>query len=257
MAVLIHSFDGYKRFWGPVLHLSAASLPPELPVFFASEREPATGNGATSILTGKGAFGDRMRKAVDHLRGLGYEYVLYLQEDMWISEEIDSRRFREFIDLMETHKLDALKLADLAAPPPEIDELGRRCSRLGRDGLAAEVRWFGSHDYVFSHHTTIFRSSFLAEVLTVASLFRRVKPLQQEQFCSAYLKRRSVASDRSGGRYRIAGFADEPLLRYIHASTRGRLTDAARTLLEERGLAHLYAPDLPGEFYPDRRGQIQ
>lgn len=257
MAALVHSFDGYKRFWKPAAHFTVANLPHDVPTYFASESQPVSSEGVTPILTGPGSFGDRMRRAVREVEELGHRYVLYLQEDMWLSEPLASHDLGEILGLMDTHLIDALKLADLAEPPAEIDELGRRCARLGEEGIARKVRWFGAHNYIFSHHTTIFRSAFLREVLLAASLFRRVRPLQQEQFCSAYLKPRSVADDGDGGRYRVATFAAEPLVNYVHASEMGTLTDEAGDLLEEHGLGDLYDPDLPGEYYPKRRRAIQ
>ena len=197
-----------------------------------------------------------MLKAVRDVQRRGFKYVLYLQEDMWITEPLTGAVLEQFVDLMDYHRIDALKLADLADPPPEMDELGRVCRRLGEQGLASRVRWFGAHPYVFSHHTTIFRVEFLMEALYVAVLFRRVSPLQQEQFCSAYLKVRSVAADGDGGRYRVATFADEPLVSYVHASGRGELTPEAESVLEELGLQDLYDSGLQGEVFPWRRSEM-
>lgn len=257
LAVVVHSFDGYKRFWRPVLHFTSVNLPHDRPVFVASEEQSMNGDRTIPILTGPGAFGDRMRRAIKRIEQLGFRYVLYLQEDMWISEPVGEVEMEQMLDLMVSHDLDALKLADIVDPPPEFDEMGRVCARLESGGLGARVRWFGAHDYVFSHHTTIFKTSFLMEVLTAASLFRRVRPLQQEQFCSAYLKWRTVASEGDGGRYRVASFAEDRLVQYIHASEMGRLTDEAAHFLEVRGLSHLYDPEIPGEYFPEQRSRLR
>ena len=257
LAVLVHSFDGYKRFWKPAAYFIDAGLPKAIPRYFASEVEPFRDDGFEPILTGVGSFGDRMNRLATSLIDRRIRYVLYLQEDMWLSDPVSISELDLALDLMRAFDLDSLKLAHQFNAPPRVDVLGRECSWLGDQGLASRVHWYGCQDYVFSHHTTIFRTSFLKEVATAASLFRRVKPLQQEQFCSAYLKRRTVATDGDGARYRIATFSDEPLLSYVHASEKGQITAEASAMLEERGLVHLYDPDLPGEVFPWNRSEIE
>ncbi len=256
LAVLIHSFDGYKRFWKPVVRFTTENLPFGVPLFFASEETPMTQGPVTPLLTGSGRFGDRMKRAVRHVQKSGFKYVLYLQEDMWIDTPISRSELDNYLELMERHELDALKLADLADAPDATDELERTCTILGDRPVESAVRWFGCRPYAFSHHTTIFRTSFLYEMAAAASLFRRVKPLQQEQFCSEYIKWRT-SSNGSDGRYRIATFSGDPLISYVHASEMGMLTEEAVVLLAEKGISNLWEPDQPGEFFPERRRTIK
>ena len=255
LGVLVHSFDGYKRFWQPAAYFAERNLPTDLPAYFASERLPFEAPSWRPITTGTGAFGDRMLRAVKAMRREGFDFVLYLQEDMWVIEPVDADEMAELVAVMDAYRIDALKLAVQWDPPPEVDDLGRHCGPVG-EGSAAKFRWFGAHPYVFSHHPTVFRVDFLLEALYVSSLFRRVRPIQQEQFCSAYLKNRTVALSGDGGRYRIAMFADEPVIRYVHASTMGRLTEEAHLLLRDRGLESLYDESLEGEVFPDRRSAM-
>ena len=144
-----------------------------------------------------------MLRAVRAMKREGFDFVLYLQEDMWVIEPVDADEMAELVEVMDAFRIDALKLAVQWDPPPEVDDLGRHCGPVG-EGAASKFRWVGSHPYVFSHHTTVFRVDFLLEALYVSKLFRRVRPIQQEQFCSAYLKNRTVARSGDGGRYRMA-----------------------------------------------------
>ncbi len=51
-------------------------------------------------------------------------------------------------------------------------------------------------------------------------------------------------------------FANEPVIRYVHTSTMGRLAEEACLLLRDRGLESLYAESLEGEVFPDQRSAM-
>ena len=197
-----------------------------------------------------GSFVSRLLRAVKAVEGKGYKYVLYLQEDMWLTEPVDAELLAGLVSLMEDSRLDCLKLG--TQPFPEDHEDIRRTSGpVSRSQLGSTFRWFGSHRFTFSHHTSIFRCRFLIEMSYAARLFGRRRPLQQERFCSGYLKDRTVANEGDGKRYRIGVFADEPLVRYVHASESGKLTEEARSILTGHGIADHYDPTLEGEVFPE------
>ncbi len=254
LAVLVHSFDGYKRFWRPASYFTEANLPPAYPLFFASEHVPFDEGRFNPVTTGAGSFVSRMSRAVKAVEGKGYKYVLYLQEDMWITEPVDAELLAGLVSLMEDSRLDCLKLGTQPFPG-EHEDIRRTSGRVGRSQLGSTFRWFGSHRFAFSHHTSIFRCRFLIEMSYAAWLFGRRRPLQQERFCSGYLKDRTVANDGDGKRYRIGVFGDEPLVRYVHASVSGKLTEEARSVLTEYGIADHYDPTLEGEVFPEGFGQ--
>ena len=251
LAVLVHSFGGYKRYWRPVSYFTDANLPSGVPFFFASELQPFDEGRFDSVTTGPGSFGSRLAKAVKAVERKGYKYVLYLQEDMWVTEPVDAGLLAGLVDLMEENRIDCLKLGRQPFPE-DHDDIRRTSGPVGESELGSAFRWFGSHRFAFSHHTSIFRGRFLIEMSYAAGLFGRRRPLQQERFCSGYLNDRVVVVEGDGKRYRIGVFADQPMIDYVHASAEGELTSQAETLLAKLGLEELYDPTLEGEVFPHR-----
>ena len=50
--------------------------------------------------------------------------------------------------------------------------------------------------------------------------------------------------------YRIAVWAEEPRIEYLHAGSHGQLVDEAVALLRNEKISDLYDPKLPGEYFP-------
>ena len=253
LAIAVHSFDGYRRFWGPAAYYNGKNLPDEIPRFFVSEEIPESDSGFDPLLTGKGDFVTRLLFAARAIQRLGFRFLLYLQEDQWLTHPLSHREILELVEVMQKHRLEILKLGEETFWPSEFDSIASTTDVLEEIGPASRFRWFGKHYYGMAHHISIFDLSFLIESLRTARLFREVRPVRHEIFCSTYLRPRMKATNHDNRRHRIAVWDSEPTCQYVHASHCGNLTEEAETLLARDGLLELYRPDLPGEIFPTSR----
>jgi hypothetical protein len=251
LVVLVHSFDGYQRFWPPVMHFAGAALPEDLVIYFASEHQGQPNVRARNLLTGSGGFVERLERAVGEL-STAHEYVLYLQEDMWLTEPVSAEMLDEFLQVMDEHQLDCLKLGWGSFWPDDRQKIDATTDPL--PGAAGDrYRWFGSNPYAVSHHCSIFRVSFLLDTARLIRPFGVTSPIRHELSASAAISRQVKARNADRRPVRIAVWKTEPPIAYVHASEMGRLTEAARELLDARQLAHLYDEDRPGEVFPSER----
>lgn len=247
--VLLHSFDGYKRFWRSALHFSRLALPDQLPLICASERI-LWADDATSLLTGPGSFISRLARALHRLRRT-YAYVLYLQEDMWLSRPVSEDDLEACLALMHRHGLQLLKLSEDSMPPdvpaqlaiqPALDHVGSQ-----------PITWYGPHDFVMSHHGSLFQIDFLLKTLVFAWLMGARQPKQHEIYVSRALCDLTASPQYPRRPVRIATWQHQPLIEVVHASDGGELTPAALALLASDVHAPSVDETLPGEVYPARQ----
>lgn len=251
LAVLLHSFDGYRRYWLPAAHFTAKHLPANQEIHFATEERTLDDERLIPLLTGTGTFVARLTRAAKQLEQRGVRSILYLQEDMWLTEPITTVQLDNWVDLMDRHRLDSLKLGKESVWGPEIPSI-REAPRLDDERPGRAFSWFGEHHWAMSHHITIFRPRFLIQSLYAATLRRKREPIQHEIFCSLYLKTRVAAGPNDEKPYRIAVWNDQPAVRYVHASANGKLTQPGLDLLKQEGIDDLYRPGLEGEVIPGR-----
>ena len=122
-------------------YFTDANLPSGVPFFFASELQPFDEGRFDSVTTGPGSFGSRLAKAVKAVERKGYKYVLYLQEDMWVTEPVDAGLLAGLVDLMEENRIDCLKLGRQPFPE-DHDDIRRTSGRLARAN--SDLRFAGS-----------------------------------------------------------------------------------------------------------------
>jgi len=258
LAILIHSFDGYKRFWGPAAWFAQQNLNCGYPIYFATEEKPFALDPFRVLLTGRGSFLARLKRAVLRLKKEGFRYLLYLQEDMWISEPQSREKLADLVNLMTEHRLDSLKLGKHAFWPwvadgPEIAAIRETREALHSERWPGEFTWFGSHDYALSHHPTIFDIDFLLETIQVALACGKVKAIDHESWVSDYLRNEVVACADDRKKYRIAVWRNRPIIPYAHACMAGKLSEEGLGLLRENGIEHLYDPEVEGDVFPISR----
>jgi hypothetical protein len=247
---LLHSFDGYKRFWPAALFFSHRALPSGLPVVCASERMPMDPLGSRCLLTGSGSFVWRLLRALHYLRR-SYRFVLYLQEDMWLPQPVPPSNVEAWLALMGRQQLHVLKLSaesmpvdvpDLLAQQPRLDHIGSQ-----------RATWYGCQDFAMSHHASLFDCDFLLRTLLFALLMGARQPKEHEIYVSRALRPLLASWDHLDRPVRIAAWQQQPLIEVVHASDGGELTPAAVALLQ----AHPDAPGvdetLPGEVFPARQ----
>lgn len=256
-AIAVHSFDGYRRFWEPVALFATEHLPATGDFFFGSENIPYDTGPFNAITTGQGSFVSRLLELSRQLEERGYKYVLYLQEDMWITDDVSVETLDSCVTVMEAYQLDILKLGLESFWSTDIDLIRRTCGPLGEDGFASNLLWFGPNQYAMGHHVSMFRTRFLIETLEFSKLVGVTTPIDHELTTTRVLNRKTKSHTADDGVFRIAVWKNAPVIDYVHASSLGRLTAPAREMLERRNALHLYREDLPGEVFPDRRFDVE
>ena len=82
MAVLIHTFDGYSRYWKPLLHFTNKYLNIDYDIYIGVENMdiPKEVLGKVKILkSGEGSFVDRLDRHLSKLEEKGYKYIYIMQ----------------------------------------------------------------------------------------------------------------------------------------------------------------------------------
>lgn len=247
---LLHSFDGYKRFWPVALFFSDRALPPGLPVICASELLPMDPLGSRCLLTGSGSFVWRLLCALHCLRR-SYRFVLYLQEDMWLPQPVPPSSLEAWLALMDRHQLQVLKLS-AEAMPGEVSALLADQPSFEHSG-SLRATWYGSQDFALSHHASLFDCDFLLKTLLFALLMGARQPKDHEIYVSRALRPLLASWDHPDRPVRIAAWQQQPLIQVVHASDGGELTPAAVALLESEPDAPGVDETLPGEVFPARQ----
>lgn len=121
VAVVIHSCDGYVRYWDGMLyhwHQHTRHLNPYPRVVLATETllPDHLPSGVVVVQTGPGTWAQRLRKV---LAELPEPYVLYLQEDAWLTGPLRTSYLRHMAHLMRLHQLRSLKLFASCHHQPE------------------------------------------------------------------------------------------------------------------------------------------
>lgn len=262
LGFMVHSFDGYKRFWQPMLFFAERSIPPQFPTYYASERVPMHANEEVCILTDKGHFVKRLIAALKVL-GKKHKYVFYLQEDFWLDREISASTLEGLLGVMETYDLDCLKLGERACHylPEEREKLLREAEPISGAAVAFEgetlgFRWYGGREFSMSHQSSIFRTTYFLSTAMLASLFGVKDPNQHERFTSSFLRDAIKSSHDDKKPVRIALCTGKPAIDYVHACSVGRLNAEGKELLDKYGIQDYYDESLSGEVFPAKRTRM-
>lgn len=247
---LLHSFDGYKRFWPAALFFSDRALPSGLPLICASERKPMGRILTRSLLTGSGSFVWRLLRALLRLRRT-YRFVLYLQEDMWLPQPVSPSALQSWLQLMDRHQLHLLKLS-AESMPGDVPALLADQPSLHHNG-SQRITWYGCHEFALSHHASLFDCDFLLKTLLFAWLMGARRPKEHEIFVSKALRPLLTSWEHPKRPVRIAAWQQQPLIMVVHASDGGELTPPAVALLQEHPHAPAVDETLPGEVFPARQ----
>lgn len=152
VTVLIHSCDRYAHYWDGMLNCWRAHtrhLTPPPRVLLATERQlpaPSDREGVSVVQTGPGTWARRLRQS---LSSVDTEYVLYVQEDAWLTAPLRASYLATGVHLMTRHRLNVLKLYrgcehDLYHASPDVHN----------------ARW-----YVVAHQPSLWRTTFLRDTL--------------------------------------------------------------------------------------------
>jgi hypothetical protein len=152
VAVVINSFDRYSDCWGPVthgLHKYWADCP--YPIYLISNFKNFKAPGVCVLKTGADiSWSDRLHNALTRLDAT---YIIYFQEDYWLTKPADTARVRDYLRHMDHRGLHYVRL--LAAPAPAHDFPDDvRLGIIAREG-----------DYRTSAQIALWRREVLCELL--------------------------------------------------------------------------------------------
>jgi hypothetical protein len=238
-SLLISSFDGYSDCWLPVCHGIRkywSNCP--YPVYLMTNTKPFKYPGVQTLTLGPDRGWSRQMLAA--LEQVVTRYVLYLQEDYWISDYVDTSRIVQYGNLMEREGLHYLRL--LSKPEPDRDFPGDP-----RLGVIDSAR--GS--YRTSVQMTLWRREVLLELLEPS------ETAWQFEINGTERSRRYGDKFLSTKRYRDDDYYWG--IRYLcSAVNAGRWFRAARTYARREGLSVDFT-NLPMETWWDdfkRSGRI-
>lgn len=146
VAVVLHTCDDYARYWPGLVfrwHAFAGG-----PAYLATEqaRPPRVPATVQVCHTGPGPWAQRLQRVLEHL---STPYVLYLQEDAWLTAPLTANYLHAAVHLMQKHQLLALKLYEGCAHAPS-----------GSTTDVQSPRW-----YIVAHQPTLWRRDFLRSTL--------------------------------------------------------------------------------------------
>ena len=209
VAFLVHTFDGYQRYWPGFLYFFFKYHKPKWPVYFASEEVDGNDSRCIPILTEKGPWGKRLLTA---LSVIPETHIIYMQEDIWLTAELDQDYLDAALENMTRDNLNCLKLQD-------------DCKfHVGMPDDVSDRRW-----YIISHHPGMWKKSFLSSTLSP-----EMSPFQHETRANFALHTSRQAdaqlcecNENYDAKY---GFP------YIDVSRQGQLRPEGIEMLQKHGL---------------------
>lgn len=219
VAFLVHTCDGYRRYWQGFSYYFFHFHPePQWPVYFANETlPPPDADRMIHIPTGPGEWSDRLMRALSQIET---EYVLYLQEDIWLTAPLTQTFLDRAIRQMEERELSYLKLQDDCRFVIDMPE-----------------NWQNRRFYVISHHPGLWKKDFLLSTLQPG-----MSPFRHESGVN-----RALHGPRRADAFRCGCIQDlQPTAAsfpYLDVSRQGQLRPEGRAMLDRAGLTFDIAPD--------------
>lgn len=153
-ALLVHACDRYRFLYEGFYIFFKRNGGLDIPCnfYFATEDNITKLEGFNNIRSGKGEWSDRLTKLLrDEIKE---RYVIYFQEDMWLSKPVDAAFFDQLFTLIETRGWKQVKLtsSDVYHTTPTAQEAaGFRIAKLDN----------AQSGYLMSHQVTVWDKDFL------------------------------------------------------------------------------------------------
>jgi len=143
--------------------------------YFATENISATIQNFTNIHSGKGEWADRLSFLLKEK--IAEKYVLYFQEDMWLTKKINAHFFNELFKLAEQNNWQQVKLHSSGVYKTiETD--------LFIEGFSITEVENEKSDFLMSHQITLWNKDFLLQ-----QLHKKEHPWRNERRGSKRLKK--------------------------------------------------------------------
>lgn len=118
VTILVSSFDGFSDCWRPFCHGIKKYWPDcPYPIFLITNNKDFEDERVTALSVGKDrGWSQNLLSALDEI---DTPYVMYFQEDYWISHEVNTSVIKDYVAAMEKWGINYLRL--LAFPQPDGD----------------------------------------------------------------------------------------------------------------------------------------
>lgn len=158
IALVVHTCDRYKLLYNGFAYFFKKHWPYndlDISYYFLTEDEDFTSDIFTNIKTGKGEWSDRL---LNGLKQIPEDYILYFQEDMWLTKPVDRDTIQQIIDFSLEQQVDLFKLSSNSV---------YHAAATGNyiNGLSVAVLDNEKSQYLMSHQVSIWNKAFLMEQL--------------------------------------------------------------------------------------------
>jgi len=158
IALIVHTCDRYKLLYPGFSYFFKKNWPyGDLPVsyYFLTEDIDYQSDIFTNIKTGKGEWSERL---LNGLKQIPEAYILYFQEDMWLSKPVNADTVAKVIDFSINNQVNLVKLSSNSIN--QTKATGDYISDLSV-GLLDN----GKSEYLMSHQISVWKKSFLMDQL--------------------------------------------------------------------------------------------
>ena len=176
-ALLVHSCDRYEllfkgfeiffsKYWDFNINCN---------YYFATEEKVVAINNFENIRSGKGEWADRLKKILEV--NIQEDYVLYFQEDMWLSKCVNAKFFTQIIELAQKNNWQQVKLHSsevYKTIPTDYFIEGFNIATIDN----------ANSDFLMSHQVTLWNKKFLIDQLK-----RKEHPWRNERKGTKRLKK--------------------------------------------------------------------
>jgi len=176
VALLVHACDRYEFLYKGFDYFFSKNWNFKIPChyYFATEVKDAKVNGFNNIKSGKGEWADRLAIL---LNGMEEEYVLYFQEDMWLSKPVNADFFSGLFDFAKENNCQQIKLHS-------SDVYKTIATENGIEGFNIATIDNKVSDFLMSHQVTLWKKDFL-----LAQLYKKEHPWRNERKGTKRLKK--------------------------------------------------------------------
>jgi hypothetical protein len=177
IALLVHSCDRYEFLYKGFDIFFSKYWDFDIPCnyYFATEEKVCSINGFNNIHSGKGEWSDRLSLLLNEM--IREKYILYFQEDMWLSKKINKNFFVNLFELVLKNNWKQVKLHS-----SEVYKTTSTGSYIEGFNIAKVDN--ASSDFLMSHQVTLWDKDFL-----LRQLLKKEHPWRNERLGTKRLKK--------------------------------------------------------------------
>jgi hypothetical protein len=176
VALLVHSCDRYEFLHKGFYYFFSMFWNYDIPVkcYISTEEKDTVIPGFENIKSGKGAWADRYRYLLTEK--IKEDYILFFQEDMWLTKKANSTFFKELFKMMFEKKWKMIKLhsSDVYKTTATLNFI---------EGFNLTTVDIEDSKFLFSHQVTLYHKEFL-----LSQLLKNEQPWENEMKASERLK---------------------------------------------------------------------